>query len=400
MEMLSKKAPRNSNIELLKIISMVVIVFAHQINPYFYDGIGGMVDFLGAVPTTDPQFLLLSFVGPLGLFADVVFIACSAYFLLESDRISVKKVFFLMASDVIVMCSALIVKAAIGDEISTRNILEAIFPTFLQVNWFVGYYIVFYLLHPFFNYVIRKLDKKGLAIVTLILVIQCNVILFGMGDRPGAVGLKFLCFISIYFAVAFYKLYGGRLWESKTFNVCMLVLSTVVYIAFRIALNYIGLKVEYVAERQYYYAHINNPITIVWALAAINLATRNPRQNKVINYFSGLSLLLYLVHKNLQFATHAGYMEHFLDAYGVQNFVWAVFTLSLIILGLGLALSILYRHTVYYGVMALGGVVEKGVLRVAGRVKTKWKEKKNKQDVGEETMVEENPPQSDDADKE
>ena len=70
-----------------------------------------------------------------------------------------------------------------------------------------------------------------------------------MGDRPGAVGLKFLCFISIYFAVAFYKLYGGRLWESKTFNVCMLVLSTVVYIAFRIALNYIGLKVEYVAER-------------------------------------------------------------------------------------------------------------------------------------------------------
>ena len=93
-------------------------------------------------------------------------------------------------------------------------------------------------------------------------------------------------------------------------------------------------------------------------------------------------------------------MEYFLDAYGVQNFVWAVFTLSLIILGLGLALSILYRHTVYYGVMALGGVVEKGVLKVAGRVKTKWKEKKNKQDAGEETMVEENPPQSDDADQE
>ena len=50
--------------------------------------------------------------------------------------------------------------------------------------------------------------------------------------------------------------------------------------------------------------------------------------------------------------------------------------------------------------MALGGVVEKGVLKVAGRVKTKWKEKKNKQDAGEETMVDESASQSDDADKE
>ncbi len=380
METLSVKKQRNSNIELLKIISMVVIVFSHQIVPYYYDGIGGIVDFPGAAVTTDPQFLFLSFIGPLGLFADVVFIACSAYFLLESNRISVKKVFFLMASDVIIMSSSLIVQAAIGDEISEVQILEAIFPTFLQVNWFVGYYIVFYLLHPFFNYVIRKLDKKGLAIVTLILVVQCNVILFGMGDRPGAVGLKFLCFVSIYFAVAFSKLYGAKLWESKKFNVCMLCLATVLYVAFRISMNYIGLVNEYVAERQDYYAHINNPIIIVWALAAINLATRKPRYNKVINYFSGMTLLMYLVHQRLLFQSRSGYMEYFLNAYGVQNFWLAVLSLCFIVLGLTLALSVLYRHTAYYGVMALGGVVEKGVYSACEKLKAKVDERKNKKE--------------------
>lgn len=364
---------------------MVVIVFAHQINPYSYSGIGGTVDFSGTV-TTDPQFLFLLFIGPLGLFADVVFIACSAYFLLESNRISVKKVFFLMASDVIIMSSALVVRAAIGDEISATQILEAIFPTFLQVNWFVGYYIVFYLLHPLFNYAIRKLDKKGLAIVTLILIVQCNVILFAMGERPGAVGLKFLCFVSIYFAVAFYKLYGGKLWESKKFNVCMLFVTTALYVAFRIAMNYIGLANEYVAERQYYYAHINNPIIVVWALAAINLATRKPRYNKIVNYFSGMTLLMYLIHQRLLFQQRSGYMEYFLDAYGVQNFWLAVLTLSCIVLGLTVSLSVIYRHTAYYGVMALGGAVEKGVCSVCEKLKTKIDEKKNKK-LSEEATI-------------
>ena len=383
METLSAKKQRNSNVELLKIISMVVIIFSHQIVPYYYDGVGGIVNFPGAGVPTDPQFLLLSFVGPLGLFADVVFIACSAYFLLESNRISVKKIFFLMASDVIVMSSALVVRAAIGDEISARQILEAIFPTILQANWFVSYYIVFYLLHPFFNYVIRKLDKKGLAIVTLILVVQCNVILFAMGDRPGAVGLKFLCFISIYFAVAFYKLYGGKLWESKKFNVILLIAMTALYIAFRIAMNYIGLENEYVAERQYYYAHINNPIQIVWALAAINLAVRKPRYNKVVNYFSAMTLLMYLIHQRLLFQYRSGYMEYFLDTYGVQNFWLAVFTLSCIVLGLTVSLSVLYRHTAYYGVMALGGVVEKGVYSVCEKLKAKVDERKSKKENNE-----------------
>ena len=206
------------------------------------------------------------------------------------------------------------------------------------------------------------------------------------GGETGAVGLKFLCFVSIYFAVAFYKLYGGKLWESKKFNVCMLFVTTALYVAFRIAMNYIGLANEYVAERQYYYAHINNPIIVVWALAAINLATRKPRYNKIVNYFSGMTLLMYLIHQRLLFQQRSGYMEYFLDAYGVQNFWLAVLTLSCIVLGLTVSLSVIYRHTAYYGVMALGGAVEKGVCSVCEKLKTKIDEKKSKK-LSEEATI-------------
>ena len=360
----------------MKIIAMILIVFAHQMNEYHYAGVGGTVDFLGAPPSENPAYWFVSSVGGLGLLADVIFIACSAFFLLESNRISIKKIFFLMATEVFVMCTSLAIRAAVGDSISTQQILEAVFPTFIQVNWFVGYYIVFYLLHPFFNYVIRKLDKKGLAIVTAILVFQCNIILFGMGNTPGSMGLKLLCFVAIYFVVAFYKLYGGKLWDSKKFNVIMLVVSLVAYIGFRIALNYIGLKYDYIGARIAGYIHINNPITILFTLAAINLATRKPRYNKVINYFSGLSLVLYLIHKSILLTTHVDFLKYFLDTYGAQHFVGGMMCLALIVLAISMALSILYRHTVYYGVMALGGIIEREAMKLFGKIKTKWQARK------------------------
>ena len=394
MENTINKPQRNSCIEIMRIIAMILIVFGHQIDTYFYDGVGGTIDFQGVFPSSNPVFVLLSFVGPLGLLGDVLFIVCSAYFLLDSNRISVKKIFYLIATDTIIMSLVLIVRAGLGDTISTKQIFEAIFPTVLQVNWFIGYYIVFYLLHPFFNYVIRKLDKKGLAIVTLLLVIQCNIIAFGMGDAPGSLGLKLLCFISIYFVVAYYKLYGGKLWESKKFNVIVLIVSIFTYIAFRIAMNYIGLKVEYVAYRQYGYAHINNPIIVVMAVAMLNLCARKVVHNKVVNYFAGLSLIFYLTHKNVLIFEYIPYIDYFVDTYGASNFVFAIFTKTLIVLGMGLILAILYRHTIYYGVMWLSGKVEIGVMKIVNTVKDKYKAKKlqreQQQNIDEQTENETN----------
>ena len=369
--MLNKKPQRNSSVELLKILAMMMILFAHQIEEY--SSVAELcVGFTLMQPTANPQFLLLNFISPLGLLGDVVFIAASAYFLLDSNKISIKKIFFLIVTEVFVMCCELIVKASIGDAISTRQIINAIFPTVLQINWFIGYYIVFYLLHPFFNYVIRKLDKKGLAIVAAILFVQCNVILFGMGNTPGSMGAKFLCFVSIYFVVAYYRYYGGKLWESQKFNIIMLILSILLYIVERIAINYIGLKLDYVAERQYGYAHIQNPFSLAIALFAINLAVHKPTYNRAVNYFSGLSLVFYLVHKHLQFQTHSHYFENFISKYGNEWLLLAYFTATLIVLGITVVLSVLFRHTVYYGVMALGDVVEKATLKLADKIKVKW----------------------------
>ena len=392
---MNAKPQRNSTIEFLRIIAMVLIVFGHQVdptvlNPYQYEGIGGVLHYTGVAPTRNFGLFLLQFVGPLGLIGDVIFIACSSYFLVDSDRVSIKKVFFLWATDLIVMCSSLAVKAIFGDPISTQLILESVFPTLYRVNWFILYYTGFYILHPFFNYIIRKLDKKGLAILTAILVFQCNIISFYIGRKPGDIGIEFMCFISIYFVIAFYKKYGGKVWASKKFNVILLVSSIALYIATRVAVNFIGFNNEYVADpnRIYGYVHIENPFNVAMAVAMVNLASRKVRYSKVVNYISGMSLLLYLMHKNVNVFFHYDiyYFNYFLDTYGADSFVWYVFTKSLIVLGLGMLLSIIYRHTVYYGVMWLGGKTETALRSAFDKVKAKWESRKRP--VAEATAAE------------
>ena len=141
------------------------------------------------------------------------------------------------------------------------------------------------------------------------------------------------------------------------------------------------MKVDYVATRIAGYVHINNPIILVFTLAAINLATRKPRCNKVVNYFSGLSLVLYLIHKSILFTSHVDFLGYFFDTYGAQHFVGGMISLALIVLGISMSLSILYRHTVYYGVMALGGKIEEGVLKTIENIKAKRQAKKKVEEL-------------------
>ena len=49
---------------------------------------------------------------------------------------------------------------------------------------------------------------------------------------------------------------------------------------------------------------------------------------------------------------------------------------SWLLMGLGLALSVLYRHTAYYAVMAIGEKIENACNKALISVKKKWNERK------------------------
>lgn len=83
---------RNSSIELLKLIAVVMIVISHSMPN---GGIGlyaSGIDICSA--TTNVQLVIASFFNNLGQIGNAIFVICSAWFLLDNGKVNVKKVMY------------------------------------------------------------------------------------------------------------------------------------------------------------------------------------------------------------------------------------------------------------------------------------------------------------------
>lgn len=361
-------ASRKSGIEFIKIFAVVLIVICHAVpqNPFtLADG----STFIDGTATGNPQFIAVNFLGGAGLVGDVIFIVCSSYFLVDSKKISISKIATMILNVLIISLIFMSVILALGYKLSPMTIVRQIFPTIFQNNWFISYYIVFYLLHPLFNLIINKLDKLTLGIAAALLFFHCSILLYALGAAPST--NKFLCFINIYFVVAYFKKYGQNFCNSKKINVILCVVSAVAYIALRLGLNYLGLKVEFFRDRMLGYVHIHCPVIIVFSLAIFNLANMSDMRSKSVNYLSSLSLLIYIIHHNNLFAEYiqSKWYDFFLARCGDNYFILSILTLAAIYFAGSVILATAYRFSIEIGVKKLSGKIECGVMKIVEKIK-------------------------------
>lgn len=336
------KTQRNSSIELLKIFAMILICICHTL-PFPTDGDGL---FVTGTATTNVQHFFADCMGAAGLVGDVIFIVCSSYFLLDSKKIKIGKAVHMILNTLFISLVFMTVFLIIGFELGSFEIVKQIFPTVFQNNWFITYYIIFYLIHPLLNRVIRCLDKTALGIMASLLFVQTFILLLVQAKAPGI--NKLLCFVSIYFIVAYFKFYGQRFTQSKKLNIIVLISSVVLYYAMRIAVNFIGLKI-YGNEECPLFAlfHINNPIILAFALSLFNLANRKYFVSRPINFISSLSLLFYLIHHNNLFEkfVQPEWHDWFARQFGGNAIVGDMLLFSLILFSSGMLIAAIYKLT-------------------------------------------------------
>ena len=342
---------RKSGIELIKIFAAILIVLCHAVPQTFTLADGST--YIDGTATSNPQFLFVSFLGGAGLVGDVIFIVCSSYFLLDSKKISVSKIATMIFNVLIISLIYMTIILALGYKLSPMTIVKQVFPTVFQNNWFITYYIIFYLLHPLFNLIIEKLDKLTLGIAAGLLFFHCSILLYSLGTAPGI--NKFLCFINIYFVVAYFKKYGQKFCTSKKLNVILCVVSAVLYVVLRLAVNYLGLKIDFLHDRMYGYFHIHSPILIVFSLTLFNLANMQNWRNRFVNYLSSLSLLIYIIHHNNLFAEYIQpkWYSFFLENTGDNYFFASVLTLAAIYFAGSVLLATAYRYSIEIAVKKL-----------------------------------------------
>lgn len=358
---------RNSSIEWIKIMAVVFVVLCHSV-PETYTFPDGQT-FTDGFATANPAFFAVGLISGLGLIGDVIFIVCSSYFLLDGKKVKAGKVFAIILNVLIISVIYLVIILALGYKLSPMTIVRQCFPTTFQNNWFITYYIIFYLLHPVFNTIIEVLDKKRLALAAGLLFFHCSILLFFTGNAPGI--NKFICFVNIYFLVAYFKYYGGALVRSKRLNVAVCVSCAALYVIMKAAVNALGLHFDHFQSRTTTYFHINNPVLILFALSLFNLVNTKIYFNRSINYLSSLSLLIYIIHRNNLFAEliQPKWYDLFVLNYGKEYFIPAILTLAAILFAASVAAATVYRFTAERGVNALGAKIQSACDRLMTRLR-------------------------------
>ena len=201
----SDHSSRHAGFELLRILSMMMIVLMHGIG---HGGLGTT-----AAPGTFPYFIYwLLFM--LGRVSTNCFVMLIGYFMWQSKtkvsrlfRIEMQVLFYSLLTFVI----GLFVNSV---SLSAGTLLRAVFPTTSCVYWFCSCYFILYLAIPLLNKIIASLTRaqyRFMLIVLFLLFSLWSTVCFWSGMARVENGYSYVWFFVLYFTAAYLSIYQVRM---------------------------------------------------------------------------------------------------------------------------------------------------------------------------------------------
>lgn len=223
------KQPRQSNLELLRIIAMMLIVTHHYvvnsgILAVFAEGGGNMMN-----------YAFLKLIGAWGKTAINPFVMMSGFFMCTSEltkkrflKIFIEWIFYSWIIYTIFLLTGY-------ESAAPRRFLNMIFPFFKGVDvGFTSSFMWFYLGIPVYNLVIKGLDKKGLYTLTAALLAMFVIPITFFQNAN--VFHHVFWYMTLYFVGACIRLYPME-WMSRQKVVAPLMLGTAVLASIAISLR-------------------------------------------------------------------------------------------------------------------------------------------------------------------
>lgn len=284
-----KEKMRNSNIEILRIISMIFIVLSH------YSVHGGVIK--NALPLCFNQILLNIIV--LGNIGVIIFVLITGYFLIDSDNFSLKKILKIILQVWFYSVIIYVISCIFGlTEFSKYEFLVNFLPIISKRYGFVTCYVVIYIFHPFINKFLKCLTKKDYNLFLIISLIIFSIIPTFVSIADIFYGNEIIQFILFYSIGAYLKKYGiPKLTEKR--NKYVLIISSVILIVSVIIIDVINVKNPGIGM---YVNHFYERYSIVAIIFSISLfmrfTYRKQFYNSAINLISATMFGIYLIHDN------------------------------------------------------------------------------------------------------
>lgn len=154
----NKENKRNLSLDILRILSMLMVVFFH----YCVHGNGEQI-FSASFSSQQAVSYLL---GSWGLVGVTCFFMISSWFMLDRDSFSVRKWVVLYVEVVTVHVLCLLITKGLGGAVTARQLMLAVVSPINGTYWYVTAYMLLMLLTPALNVLIRQCNDKNLIFLT------------------------------------------------------------------------------------------------------------------------------------------------------------------------------------------------------------------------------------------
>lgn len=291
---------RNANIELLRIISILMISMLHVL------GKGNALNdfFPGGSANTYVAWILEA----LSISAVNIFFLISGYFLIKSE-FKLKRLVELILQTVFYTVLGLIIGLLAGfvrgDEVNTYYILNTILPVHMDIYWFVTVYVVIYILSPVISIGVNNISKKQFETVLMLLVAyECLFkSLLPVSLMADASGYSLTWGITVFLTGAYIRLYGIPV-INKAWKGCVLFLASCVLLFIEdVVIKYIHYSTGHfteILEISYDYNHLFVYTAAIGLFMAFLIKPAiSGVMERVILALSPMTLGVYLIQENL-----------------------------------------------------------------------------------------------------
>lgn len=288
-EVSSSQAPaRSSNIELLRILAMLLII-GHHIS--VHSGFGFPAE------TITVNRLWIEFIRIGGKLGNCIFVLITGYFMVQSTASPARKLvklWFQMATYTMVCCTLFYLFG--GASFSWKEFVKAFFPIIFGSRWwFARTFFILLLLSPFLNKLLHALTRAEYrAMLAIMTVCWCLAPTF---TDVAIESNNLLIFIYLYALAGYIHLYPPR--PSVSGKKCLLAAAAVTFATFLYVFVFDLLGREhpwFSAHALHQYGMNRLPTVLIALLLLVGFLRTNISPSRLINTIASAAFGIYLIH--------------------------------------------------------------------------------------------------------
>lgn len=338
---------RNSSIELLRLVAMLMIVIGHTTST-----VGGIADSIILSDytidlrnnTTEIWRFILILFEYFGSIGNAIFIVISSWFLTNSKKINYIKIVRMIVDVSIFSGIIMFMFILCGYKLPLVYMIKTMFSVTLSNYWFITCYILIYIIHPWINYIINSMTQRTLLKTVLILNVFYGIINFIFWHALEY--SRLIGFLMIYFTVAYVKKYMKNHSSCFRWNMACLCSSIVGFFCLMVITNILGYSVSFCRNKMLHWTQFICPFFVAMGIASMNILTKiKCRFNKIINLCSSTIIYIYLIHENLLIRTYfrPQLFQYLYEKYGHNLIVLQVFTVAFLLYTFSMLIGLLYN---------------------------------------------------------